>query len=113
LLIEIFQVTDSGFEGSGTTHQNQDEAAILGDVGGGQSNDSSQMEVGGSPRLLLVSTKIRNSVYFRHSIKPNVIFVQYKYDSMTTEGILGKMLFLFFNFDFNGTPDQILKSLYR
>ncbi|XP_048766980.2 uncharacterized protein LOC125674029 isoform X2 [Ostrea edulis] len=82
------KIPDSGFEGSGTTHQIQDEAAILGDVGGGQSNDSSQTEVGESPRLLLVSTKIRNSIYFRHSIKPSVIFVQYKYDSMTIEGIL-------------------------
>lgn len=91
----MFQIPDSGFEGSGTTHQIQDEAAILGDVGGGQSNDSSQTEVGESPRLLLVSTKIRNSIYFRHSIKPSVIFVQYKYDSMTIEGILGKVFFLY------------------
>ena len=68
----------------------QDDGGPLADVGGGNSNDSSQTEVGEPPRLLLVSTKIRNSVYFRHSIKPNVIFVQYKYDSMTTEGILGK-----------------------
>nr|XP_022295350.1 serine/threonine-protein kinase Nek9-like isoform X1 [Crassostrea virginica] len=66
----------------------QDDGGPLADVGGGNSNDSSQTEVGEPPRLLLVSTKIRNSVYFRHSIKPNVIFVQYKYDSMTTEGIL-------------------------
>ncbi|XP_062601424.1 uncharacterized protein LOC134263131 isoform X2 [Saccostrea cucullata] len=82
-------IPDSGFEGSGSPPQFQDEAAILGKVGGGQSNDSSQTDVGEPPRLLLVSTKIRNSIYFRHSIKPNVIFVQYKYDSMTTEGILG------------------------
>lgn len=81
-------VADSEFESTGVPLQIQDEAAVLGDVGGGQSNDSSQTEVGEPPRLLLVSTKIRNSIYFRHSIKPSVIFVQYKYDSMTTDGIL-------------------------
>eukprot|EP00105_Crassostrea_gigas_P014523 XP_011431211.1 PREDICTED: uncharacterized protein LOC105330955 isoform X2 [Crassostrea gigas] len=81
-------VADSEFESTGVPLQIQDEAAVLGDVGGGHSNDSSQTEVGESPRLLLVSTKIRNSIYFRHSIKPSVIFVQYKYDSMTTDGIL-------------------------
>lgn len=84
-----FQVADSEFESNGVPLQIQDEAAVLGDVGGGHSNDSSQTEVGEPPRLLLVSTKIRNSIYFRHSIKPSVIFVQYKYDSMTTDGILG------------------------
>lgn len=84
-----YQVADSEFESTGVPLQIQDEAAVLGDVGGGQSNDSSQTEVGEPPRLLLVSTKIRNSIYFRHSIKPSVIFVQYKYDSMTTDGILG------------------------
>lgn len=89
VIIIYIQVADSEFESTGVPLQIQDEAAVLGDVGGGHSNDSSQSEVGEPPRLLLVSTKIRNSIYFRHSIKPSVIFVQYKYDSMTTDGILG------------------------
>lgn len=89
VIIVYIQVADSEFESTGVPLQIQDEAAVLGDVGGGHSNDSSQSEVGEPPRLLLVSTKIRNSIYFRHSIKPSVIFVQYKYDSMTTDGILG------------------------
>lgn len=41
-------------------------------------------------RLLLVSSKIRNSSVMKNALLPNVIFVQYKYDSSSLESILGK-----------------------
>lgn len=40
-------------------------------------------------RLLLVSSKIRNSSVMKNALLPNVIFVHYKYDSSTLESILG------------------------
>ena len=39
-------------------------------------------------RLLIVSSKIRNSNAFRSAVLPNVVFVQYKYESTSVE-ILG------------------------
>ncbi|XP_060073259.1 uncharacterized protein LOC132553034 [Ylistrum balloti] len=61
----------------------QDEAVTVGETGAG---NSAKTEA--PPRLMIVSSKIRNSMALRHAILPNVIFVQYKCDSTSLEGIL-------------------------
>ncbi|XP_021355161.1 uncharacterized protein LOC110451456 [Mizuhopecten yessoensis] len=61
----------------------QDEAVTVGETGAGNSVKTEE-----PPRLMVVSSKIRNSMALRHAILPNVIFVQYKFDSASLEGIL-------------------------
>jgi len=40
-------------------------------------------------RLIVVSSKIRNSSIMHSAVLPNVLFVQYKYESATTDSCLG------------------------
>lgn len=42
------------------------------------------------PRLLLVSSKIRNSAMLRSALQQNVVCVQYRYDSSSLEEILSE-----------------------
>ena len=42
------------------------------------------------PRLVIISSKLRNTSAIRHALQPNVNFVQYKYDNCTLEGLLGE-----------------------
>jgi len=44
-------------------------------------------------RLVVVSSKIRNSSVMQSAVLPNVVFVQYKYESATTDSCLGKFSF--------------------
>ena len=41
-------------------------------------------------RLVIISSKLRNTTAVRHALQSNVVLVQYKYDSSTLEGILSK-----------------------
>jgi len=41
-------------------------------------------------RLLVVSSKIRNSAVMQSAVLPNVLFVQYKYETATIDTCLGK-----------------------
>jgi len=41
-------------------------------------------------RLVIVSSKMRNTATIRLALQPNVVFVQYKYYTTTLDGILGK-----------------------
>jgi len=43
-------------------------------------------------RLIVVSSKIRNSSVMHSAVLPNVIFVPYKYESATVDSCLGKFL---------------------
>ena len=45
-------------------------------------------------RLLVVSSKIKNIIAMQTALLPNVLLVQYKYESATLDGILGKDWFL-------------------
>jgi len=42
------------------------------------------------PRLIVVSSKIRNSSVMHSAVLPNVLFVQYKYENATTDSCLGR-----------------------
>ena len=68
-----------------------DEAVDVSDAGGGNDTQIKQWPV----RLLIVSSKIRSTNAIRHALRPNVVNVQYKYDSATLDGILGKGVSLF------------------
>jgi len=46
----------------------------------------------GPLRLIVVSSKIRNSSVMHSAVLPNVVFVQYKYESATLDSCLGKFL---------------------
>ncbi|XP_069103120.1 uncharacterized protein [Argopecten irradians] len=61
----------------------QDNVMTVGETGAGNS-----IKTEAPARLMIVSSKIRNSLALRHAILPNVILVQYKYDSTSLEGIL-------------------------
>ena len=43
-------------------------------------------------RLIVVSSRIRNSSVMHSAILPNIVFVQYKYESSTIDSCLGKFL---------------------
>ena len=49
-------------------------------------------------RLIVVSSKIRNSSVMHSAVLPNVVFVQYKYENATIESCLGKFLYSDGNF---------------
>ncbi|KAL4216374.1 hypothetical protein ACF0H5_024101 [Mactra antiquata] len=59
----------------------QDEAVDIEDMGAGQSKEVPR-------RLVIVSSRMRNTSTIRHALQPNVVFVQYKYYNSTLEGIL-------------------------
>ena len=42
------------------------------------------------PRLVVVSSKIRNGSVMHSAVLPNVLFVQYKYETATTDFCLGR-----------------------
>jgi len=44
------------------------------------------------PRLVVVSSKIRNGSVMHSAVLPNVLFVQYKYENATTDSCLGRIL---------------------
>ena len=66
----------------------RDEAVDIADTGAG---NPEQIEVGSAPRLVIVSSKLRNTTALRHALQPNVNLVQYKYDSCTLEDLLGNL----------------------
>ena len=65
----------------------QDEAVDIADTGAGNQD----VDVEDLPlRLVIISSKLRNTTAVRHALQSNVVLVQYKYDSSTLEGILSK-----------------------
>ena len=44
------------------------------------------------PRLLVVSSKIKNNAIMNAAILANVTYVQYKYETATLDGILGEVI---------------------
>ena len=58
---------------------------------------SSLAEIDSDPeaplRLIVISSRIRNSSVMHSAILPNIVFVQYKYESATTDSCLGKFLY--------------------
>jgi len=52
--------------------------------------NSSEVEAETPIRLVIVSSKLRNTSAIRMAIKPNVVFIQYKYYTSSLEGILGE-----------------------
>ena len=65
----------------------QDEAVDIADTGAGNQD----IEVEDTPlRLVIISSKLRNTTALRHALQSSVVLVQYKYDSSTLEGILSK-----------------------
>jgi len=45
-------------------------------------------------RLIVVSSKIRNSSVMQSAMLPHVVFVQYKYETATIESCLGEFLYI-------------------
>ena len=65
----------------------QEEAVDIADTGAGNQD----VDVEDLPlRLVIISSKLRNTTAVRHALQSNVVLVQYKYDSSTLEGILSK-----------------------
>ena len=60
----------------------QEEAISIETVGGG-----SGVTPEAPLRLLIVSSKIRNSNAFRTAVLPNVVFVQYKYETTSLDSL--------------------------
>ncbi|KAL3886394.1 hypothetical protein ACJMK2_026392 [Sinanodonta woodiana] len=65
----------------------QDEAVDIDETGGG----NKQSRTPPPPRLVIISSKIRNTNMIRLALRPSVIFVQYKHDNTSLDGILGLM----------------------
>jgi len=63
----------------------QDEAVSIDETGGGNS-----IKTEAPPRLMIISSKIRNSSAMKNAILPSVVAVQYKYESTTLDSLLGK-----------------------
>ncbi|XP_013390784.1 uncharacterized protein LOC106159131 [Lingula anatina] len=62
-----------------------DEAVDVSDTGAGQETKSDTQ----IPRLLIVSSKVKNSSLMQSALLPNVTIVQYKYENSTLDSILG------------------------
>ena len=62
-----------------------DEAVSVEEVFGGRGQRSEGMP----PRLVLVSSRVRNISVLRHAVLPGVSVMQYNYDCQTLEDILG------------------------
>ena len=53
--------------------------------------DSSSTSLAAPHRLLVVSNKTKNNVIMQAAALPNVMIVQYKYESVTLEALLGEL----------------------
>lgn len=70
----------------------RDEAVDIAETGAGNQD----LETEDTPlRLVIISSKLRNTSAVRHALQPNVVLVQYKYDSSTLDGILSKFTAIF------------------
>ena len=63
----------------------RDEAVSVEEVFGGRGQRSEGM----LPRLVLVSSRVRNISVLRHAVLPGVSVMQYNYDCQTLEDVLG------------------------
>ena len=75
--------------------QDLDEAVRISDEGGKRESrahhrqDSNAPTLPAPPRLLVVSNKTKNNVIMLAAALPNITTVQYKYESVTLEALLG------------------------
>ena len=72
----------------------REEAVVLSEEGGRRENSAKSVRrqesnPNNAPRLLVVSSKIKNSSVMNAAVLSNVSYVQYKYESATLDGILG------------------------
>lgn len=78
-----------------TMHEGLGENDLLSPRAGGRSQSHRRQHSLGSannsPRLLLVSNKVKNSLTLQTAVLPNVTYIQYRYDSENLEHLLCKL----------------------
>lgn len=89
-----------GESGRGTVETLNEASAGYAENGGKKDNvgKSTRKQESNSnsppPRLLVVSSKIKNCAVINAAVLPNVTFVQYKYETATLDGVLGEDIFV-------------------
>lgn len=94
---EAVSISEEGGRRESRIHHRQDSYTIKSDDDGGKREsrsthhrqDSNTTNPAAPPRLLVVSNKTKNNVIMQAAALPNVTTVQYKYESVTLEALLG------------------------
>ena len=95
-LDETVSFGDEGRNKESRAHRRQNSYSAKSDDDGGKREcrthhrqDSNAPSLPAPPRLLVVSNKTKNNVIMLAAALPNVTTVQYKYESVTLEALLG------------------------
>ena len=93
---EAVSIGEEGGKRESRTHHRQDSYIVKSDDDGGKREtrthhrqDSNTTNPAAPHRLLVVSNKTKNNVIMQAAALPNVTTVQYKYESVTLEALLG------------------------
>ena len=96
---EAVTISKEGGRRASRTHNRQDSYTGKSDDDGGKRDsrpthhrqDSNSTSLAAPHRLLVVSNKTKNNVIMQAAALPNVMIVQYKYESVTLEALLGEL----------------------